>query len=103
MTKLRLLLLAPVLAVGLAGCTASAQVQQYTEALCGFLPTATAIGNILHASPKATTYEQVAQLICATVAPPVSAKTFGAAASHPIGATFSVYIKGVKVTGHFVR
>lgn len=90
-------------AVVLSGCNASGSIQQYTQAICGFLPTAAAIGNILHASPKATTYEQVAQLICATVAPPVSAKTFGAAASHPIGATFSVYIKGVKVTGHFVR
>lgn len=101
MKRLLVPLFVPVIA--LAGCTASAQVQQYTEALCGFLPTAAAIGNVLGVSPKAATLEQVAQIICATVAPPVAAKTFGAAARHPVGETFSVYVKGVKVTGHFVR
>lgn len=98
----KLLAIAVVPVIALAGCQSGSQIAAYTQQICGFVPTAAAISSVLHVSPKASTYLQVAQSICDIVAPTAAAKTFGAA-NHPVGETFSVYVRGVKVTGHFVR
>ncbi len=100
--RLALLALAPV--VMLAGCNSAGTVQADAVKICGFLPTAAAIANVLNASPKLTQPIAIAQAICdAVLAKPT---TFGAARiqslAKPSG-DITVIVRGVRVTGHFVK
>lgn len=102
---MRKIVLAALALVALAGCNANtaATIQADAKQICGFLPTAAAVGQIINVSTKVQTAEQIAQAICSAVVPVSEARTFGAAARAPVGKTITVTVDGVKVTGHFVR
>jgi hypothetical protein len=76
-----------------------AKVQAIAVKVCGFLPTASTVINIVSAgSPIAATAESIAQSICAAVSavPKLGARLSGAAP--PV-----IMVNGVQVHGRFVR
>ncbi len=88
---LRNTILAGSLALTLCGCATSGGVttiggldvktiQSTAVAVCGFLPTAATVGNIIAAgNPILTTAEAIAEAICAAVSPAKAATRHGGA------------------------
>lgn len=70
--------------------------QTATALACGFLPTASAIANVLTKAPEAQDAQTIAKLICANVNKPA---TYGVAAS--FGDQEHGKIDGLPLTGHW--
>ena len=96
---------AMLLAIGISGCNAPTaavavgDVQAAAQGVCGFLPVAITVTNVLTVAPVAATAETIANLICKAVEKPSPAvKTLLSPMSDGVYGSY----KGVPIKGHWV-
>jgi len=76
-------------------------VANATKAVCGFVPAATTIAQILNASNTVLTAAQIAKVICDAVAPQKASVARKGAAVQPV--LILVNDKVIEVNGNFVK
>lgn len=91
-------ILAAVAALGVSACTPSGSgvsvIQADAQLICGFLPAVATVEALLNLnSPTLQSATQIAQAICAAVAPKKSVRSVRAVQS----------VQGVPIRGRFVR